>query len=36
MREIMPVIAVDGRELARGKVALELQALLEQSPTTTL
>ena len=30
VREIMPVVAVDGRELARGNAALELQALLEQ------
>ncbi len=30
VREIMPVIAVDGRELPRGEAAPRLQALLEQ------
>ena len=30
MREIMPVIAVDGREIPRGEAAAKLQALLEQ------
>jgi branched-subunit amino acid aminotransferase/4-amino-4-deoxychorismate lyase len=30
VREIMPVIAVDGRELSRGDAAPRLQALLEQ------
>jgi branched-subunit amino acid aminotransferase/4-amino-4-deoxychorismate lyase len=30
VREVMPLIAVDGRELPRGKVAPELQRLLEQ------
>ncbi len=30
VREIMPVVAVDGRELRRGEVAGRLQALLEQ------
>ncbi len=30
VREIMPVIAVDGRELRRGEAAATLQALLEQ------
>ena len=29
VREIMPVIAVDGRELPRGEAAARLQALLE-------
>jgi branched-subunit amino acid aminotransferase/4-amino-4-deoxychorismate lyase len=31
VREIMPVIAVDGRELPRAQAALRLQALLEQA-----
>jgi branched-subunit amino acid aminotransferase/4-amino-4-deoxychorismate lyase len=30
VRELMPVIAVDGRELARGQAAAKIQALLEQ------
>ena len=30
VREIMPVIAIDGRELGRGEAASRLQALLEQ------
>jgi branched-subunit amino acid aminotransferase/4-amino-4-deoxychorismate lyase len=30
VREIMPVVAVDGRELPRGAAAPQLQALLEQ------
>jgi len=30
VREIMPVIAVDGREIPRGEAAAKLQALLEQ------
>ncbi len=30
VREIMPVVAVDGRELRRGEAAGRLQALLEQ------
>lgn len=30
VREIMPVVAVDGRELPRGEAAPKLQALLEQ------
>ncbi len=30
VREIMPVVAVDGRELRRGEAAARLQALLEQ------
>jgi branched-subunit amino acid aminotransferase/4-amino-4-deoxychorismate lyase len=30
VREIMPLVAVDGRELPRGDAALRLQALLEQ------
>ena len=29
VRELMPVIAVDGRELARGPAAARLQGLLE-------
>ena len=29
VREIMPVVAVDGRELARGEAAARLQTLLE-------
>ena len=29
VREIVPVIAVDGRELSRGEAATKLQALLE-------
>jgi branched-subunit amino acid aminotransferase/4-amino-4-deoxychorismate lyase len=31
VREIMPVVAVDGREIARGEAAPRLQALLEQA-----
>jgi len=30
VREIMPLVAVDGRELSRGEAAARLQALLEQ------
>ena len=30
VREIMPVVAVDGRELPRGDAAPRLQALLEE------
>ena len=30
MREIMPLVAVDGRELPRGDAAPKLQALLEE------
>jgi branched-chain amino acid aminotransferase len=33
VREIMPVIAVDDRELQRGEAASKLQALLEQIAT---
>jgi branched-subunit amino acid aminotransferase/4-amino-4-deoxychorismate lyase len=29
VREIMPIVGVDGRELPRGDAALKLQALLE-------
>jgi 4-amino-4-deoxychorismate lyase len=32
VRELMPVISIDGRELPRGDAALRLQSLLEQSP----
>jgi hypothetical protein len=31
VREIMPVIAIDGRELPRGEAAARLQGLLEQA-----
>ncbi len=31
VREIMPVIAIDGRELRRGEAAVRLQALLEET-----
>jgi len=32
VRELMPVVAIDGRELPRGDAARRLQELLEQSP----
>ena len=36
VREVLPVVSVDGRALGRGPVADELQAALRQAATTTL